>query len=315
MRANMDRDVEAGARVSALILTFNEEANLAACLESLRWANEVFVVDSFSTDSTVEIAESMGARVYQHAFETCAAQWNWALENLPFSNEWVLVLDADERVPQPLREEIGRTLTNPAEEYSGYYLAFRLWFMGRWLRHGGLYPTWIMRLFKRSAGRFGRYGVSEHFILKGRAAYLQSPFEHCNDKPLSDWIEKHFRYAELEAKEYLREESAKGHASSIAARFWGKQAERKQWIKLRVWNRLPLLVRPFLFFFRNYILKGGFLDGREGLIYHVLWSFWARFLIDVKILEMRGRVGTAASGVVVPEHPRVESADTTERPH
>lgn len=311
----MDRSVEAYARVSALVLTFNEEANIAACLESLRWASEVFVVDSFSADSTVEIAESMGAKVCQHAFENCTSQWNWALENLPFSNEWVLVLDADERVPQSLREEIVRTLSDPAQEYSGYYLAFRLWFMGRWLRHGGLYPTWIMRLFKRSAGRFGRYGVSEHFILKGRAGYLQSPFEHCNDKPLSDWIQKHDRYADLEAREYVRAEPATSHTSSIAARFWGNQAERKQWIKLRLWNRLPLLFRPFLFFFRNYVLKGGFLDGREGFIYHVLWSFWARFLIDVKILEMQARQGTTASGVVAQEHARAEVADTTEKLH
>jgi glycosyltransferase involved in cell wall biosynthesis len=311
----MDRNVDACARVSALVLTFNEEANIAACLESLQWASEVFVVDSFSTDSTVEIAESTGARVYQHAFENCAAQWNWALENLPFSSEWVLVVDADERIPKPLAREIIRIVSNPDQECSGFYLKRRLWFIGRWLRHGGLYPTWIMRLFKRSAGRFGRYGVSEHFILKGRAGYLQSPFEHCNDKPLSDWIQKHDRYAELEAREYVRGELATSRASSIAARFWGNQAERKQWIKLRLWNRLPLLVRPFLFFFRNYILKGGFLDGGEGFIYHVLWSFWARFLIDVKILEMRAKVGTAASGVVIQEHTRAEVADSTENLH
>ena len=127
--------------VSVLVLTRNEGANIASCLESVHWAPEVFVVDSFSTDATVEIAERMGAKTCQHAFENCAAQWNWALNNLPFSSEWVLVLDADERVSPDLAREIVRVVADPAPEFSGYYLKFRIWFMGRWLRHGGLYPT------------------------------------------------------------------------------------------------------------------------------------------------------------------------------
>ncbi len=119
----MDESPQARIQVSALVLTFNEESNIAACLKSLSWAAEVFVVDSFSTDATVKIAESMGARIYQHAFENCAAQWNWALKNLPFASEWVLVLDADERVPKSLRKEIIRTLRSPSQEYSGFYLS------------------------------------------------------------------------------------------------------------------------------------------------------------------------------------------------
>lgn len=275
--------------VSALVLTLNEEANIAGCLESLRWAGEIFVVDSFSTDATVEIAESMGARTYRHPFKNCASQWNWALNNLPFSNEWVLVVDADERIPQALAQEIMRTLANPTQDYSGYYLRFRHWFMGRWLRHGGLYPTWVLRLFKRNAGRFGRHGISEHMILNGRAGYLQCPFDHCDNRPLSHWIAKHDRYADLEAEEYLRERFGYGYQDSIPARFWGKQPERKRWIKLHVWNRTPLLLRPFLLFLRTYILKAGFLDAKAGFIYHVLWSFWYPFLISVKIAEKQGR--------------------------
>ncbi len=279
--------------LSVLILTRNEEKNIGDCLRSVAWAPEIFVVDSFSTDETLKIAKRMGAKTCQHAFENCAAQWNWALNNVPFSNEWVLVLDADERIPQLLAEEIVRTVSNPAQEFSGYYLKFRFWFMGRWLRHGGLYPTWVMRLFRRSAGRFGRHGVSEHLILEGRKGYLQHAFDHDDNKPLRNWIQKHNRYAELEAEEYLREKLGTSQAQSIPGRFRGNQAERKHWIKLRVWNRLPLLVRPFLFFFRNYFLKRGFLDGRQGFIYHVLWSFWVRFLIDAKIIEKQSRQGTA----------------------
>ena len=306
----MNEIPQARIQVSALVLTFNEEANIAACLKSLDWVSEVFVVDSFSTDATVKIAESMGARICQHAFENCAAQWNWALDNLPFASEWILVLDADERVPEALREEIATTLASPAQEYSGFYLSFRNWFMGRWLRHGGLYPTWVMRLFKRSAGRFGRHGASEHLMLDGRAGYLKTPFEHCDNKPLSVWIQKHNRYADLEAEEYLREKlAARQEGASISARATGTQAQRKQWVKVKVWNRLPLLVRPFLFFFRNYFIKGGFLDGREGFIYHVLWSFWVRFLIDVKILDLERRAG--AGHAVLQERTSVEFGKTT----
>jgi glycosyltransferase involved in cell wall biosynthesis len=301
--------------VSVLVITYNEEANIAQCLGSVRWASEVFVVDSFSNDRTVEIAQSLGARTCQHAFENCAAQWNWALDNLPFANQWVLVIDADERIPQPLVEEIIPIVSNPVQECSGYYLRRRFLFMGRWLRHGGLYPTWIMRLFKRDAGRFGRHGVSEHLILNGRAGYLKSPFEHCDDKPLSDWIQRHNRYTELEAEQYVLGKLGRSQASAIAGRFWGNQAERKQWIKLHVWDHLPLLLRPFLFFFRNYILKGGFLDGREGFAYHVLWSFWVRFLIDVKILEMRKRAAAGVSGFVTRDRARVELEKTREDPH
>ncbi len=281
--------------VSVVVLTRNEAPNLEECLGSVRWASEALVVDSFSTDATVEIAERLGARVFLHAFEACADQWNWALDNLPFSNEWVLVLDADERIPQPLAAKIAAAVGDPAQACAGFYLRRRLWFMGRWLRHGGLYPAWIMRLFKRDAGRFGRHGVSEHLILNGQAGYLLDPFDHRDNKPLYDWIQRHNRYSELEAEEHAAASQGKSQAHSIAGRLWGSQAERKQWIKLRVWGRLPLFVRPFLLFCRNYILKGGLLDGRQGFIYHVLWSFWYPFLISVKIIEKRVAASSLAS--------------------
>jgi glycosyltransferase involved in cell wall biosynthesis len=275
--------------VSVLVLTRNEEANIAACLESVDWASEVFVVDSFSTDRTVELAERLGARIYQHPFETCAAQWNWALDNIPFANDWVLVLDADERIPQALAGEIAAVVNGARQDCTGYYVKWRFFFFGKWLKHGGLYPTWVVRLFRRSAGRFGRHGISEHLILDGKRGYLQTAFDHCDNKPLSDWIQKHNRYAGFEAEQYVREQFGRTEARSIQGRFWGTQRERKQWIKLKVWNRLPLLLRPFLFFFRNYFLKLGFLDGRAGFIYHVLWSFWFPFLVSARILEKQHR--------------------------
>ena len=293
----------AKAPVSVLVLTRNEEANIAACLKSVGWADEVFVVDSFSTDRTVVIAERLGAKVSAHRFQGYAAQRNWALGHLPFSNDWVLMLDADERVPAALAAEIARVARDPLEDHAGFYLKFRHIFLGRWLKHGGLYPTWVLRLFRRQRVRIEERPLNEHAILDGAAGYLQQAFDHQDRKPLADWVARHNRYAGLEAEEFLQETLAGGYDSSIRIRFRGSQAERKRWIKLKVWNRLPLLLRPFLFFFRNYFLKLGFLDGRPGFVYHVLWSFWYPFLVSARILEGR-RVGCQAG-----EHrPRLREA-------
>lgn len=284
--------VEGGVRipVTVIILTRNEELNIAECLESVQWAAEVIVLDSFSTDSTVQIAKGMGAKVFSHSFEGYARQRNWALSDLPICNEWVLILDADERIPDELASEIGRCVRVPEIAKAGFYLARRHIFMGRWLKHGGLYPTWGMRLFRRRLARYEDRPMNEHVILEGGAGYLKQAFEHRDRRPLSNWIAKHNRYADLQAAEYFGDRAGR-FPESLPPRLFGTQAARKRWLKLRVWNRLPLLFRPFLFFFRNYVLKAGFLDGRPGLIYHVLWSFWFPFLADVKIIEKRAALG------------------------
>ncbi|HEV2493912.1 MAG TPA: glycosyltransferase family 2 protein [Terriglobia bacterium] len=300
------------APVSVLILTRNEEANLGACLESVRWAAEALVIDSLSTDHTVEIARQHGAQVYPHAFEGYASQREWALDNLPFAHDWTLMLDADERVPALLAEEITRVVRDRDNTAAGFYLARRFFFQGRWLRHGGLYPTWLLRLFRHGRARVEQRAVNEHVIVEGDTAYLTQPFDHVDRRPLSDWISKQSRYAELEAADDLRDRQAQGVESSIAASYRGSQPERKRWLRLRVWNRLPLLIRPFLFFGRNYFLRAGFLDGRPGFIYHVLWSFWVRFMIDVEIIERRlARPPSGPSGSSgPPSSPGAEHSNT-----
>jgi glycosyltransferase involved in cell wall biosynthesis len=274
--------------VSLLVIARNEEKNIGDCLRSVQWASEVFVVDSLSEDRTVEIARAAGALTFLHAFQGYAAQRNWALETLPFSNEWVLMLDADERVPTALAAEIAEAVRNDGNGYIGFFVARRLIFLGRWLKHGGLYPTWLLRLFNRHKVRFEERPVNEHAVVHGPTGRLQNSFDHCDNRPLSDWIAKHNVYSKLEAEEYLQETLRIGYTTAIAPRLWGSQAERKRWIKLRVWNRLPLLLRPFLFFFRSYVLKRGFLDGQAGFVYHVLWGFYHQFLISAKIIERSG---------------------------
>jgi len=301
--------------VSVLIITYNEEANIAGCLESVRWAGEVFVVDSLSSDRTQEIASRMGAKVYPHPFEGYARQRNWALENLPFSHDWVLMLDADERITAPLAEQIRRVASRPDSGCAGYYLNRRFYFLGRWLRHGGLSPSWILRLFRRHAARCENRGVNEHMLLTGAAGRLDEAFHHRDSRPLSAWIERHKVYADLEAEQYFSERFRGGCEASIPARLWGTQPERKRWIKLHVWNRFPLLLRPFLLFFRNYFLKGGFLDGKPGFIYHVLWSFWYPFLIDARIFEMQRGAGAGVSSLVGQGGVKVAPGSTTEITH
>ena len=299
--------------LSVVVLTRNEALNIEDCLRSVEWASEAFVVDSLSEDRTVEIARAVGAQTFLHAFTGYADQRNWALENLPFRNEWVLMLDADERVTSVLAGEIAQALQNGASACDGFYLRRRLIFLGRWLKHGGIYPTWILRLFKRHHVVFEERLVNEHAILSGRAGRLESPFDHCDHRSVFDWIAKHNRYSDFEAREYLQEKFGGGFCSGIPARWQGPQVERKRWVKLKVWNRLPLFFRPFMFFFFNYVLQGGFLDGREGFIYHVLWSFWVRFLTDIKIVEQQRREPVSRASTPAPLAVRAPSKDRAER--
>ncbi len=276
---------------AVIILTYNEAVNLPQALESVAgWAGEVFVVDSFSTDETVSIAREYGCHVVQHRFEGYAEQRNWALENLPIRSEWVFFLDADEWLPQELKAEIAEVLAGDPRE-NGYYVKWRLIWMGKWIGHG-YYPTWLLRLFRREKGRYELRSLNEHPIVEPPLGYLRNDFIHEDRRDLSHWIEKHNRYATKEAEELFR-----GHAAGqIPVSFWGPQAERKRWLRYRVYNRLPPLLRPFLYFGYRYFLRGGFLDGKEAFIYHFLQGLWFNLLIDAKYLEMKRRGVIPLSG-------------------
>jgi glycosyltransferase involved in cell wall biosynthesis len=279
-------DPHGKAPVSLFILTHNEEANIAACLESVRWAGEVFVLDSDSNDRTVEIACRLDAQVHSHAFEGYWKQRNWGLDHLPFTTPWVLVLDADERIPPALADEIKSVVSNGSLAAAGYYIDRRFFFLGKCLKHGSLSPNWILRLFKRHAGRFEERPFNEHVILEGPAGYLKNPLHHVDLRPISTWVAKHNLYADLQAEEYWGDRDRR-FPVSLQPSLSGSPVQKKRWLRLRLWNRLPLLLRPFLYFLLNYVFRGGFLDGRPGFIYHVLWSFWFPFLVDVKILESK----------------------------
>lgn len=271
------------ADISVIILTYNEEANIAQALDSVAgWANEIFILDSLSTDGTLEIARQYGCHIAQKKFETYAKQRNYALDQLPIRSEWVIFLDADEWLPDALKQEIS-TLIAVSPEVNGFYINRRLIWMGRWIRRG-YYPSWILRLFRYGKGRCEDRAVNEHLIVEGKTGQLHNDFMHEDRKGVSEWIAKHNGYATREAQELLNTRSAPGY-QEIDARLFGTQAQRKRWLRNKVWNRLPPLIRPFFYFFYRYVFQGGFLDGRAAFIFHFLQALWYPMLIDVKYLE------------------------------
>ncbi|MBD2386628.1 glycosyltransferase family 2 protein [Cylindrospermum sp. FACHB-282] len=288
--------------VSVLIPGKNEEANLPACLTSLQNADEVFLVDSQSSDRSVEIAESYGANVVQFNFNGCwPKKKNWSLDNIPFRNEWVLIVDCDERIPPELWEEINQVISN--DEYAGYYLNRRVFFLGKWIRHGGKYPDWNLRLFKHQQGRYenlntedipntGDNEVHEHVILQGKVGYLKNDMLHEDFRNLYHWLERHNRYSNWEARVYLNLLTNKDDSGTIGANLFGDAVQRKRFLK-KVWVRLPF--KPLLRFVLFYIIQRGFLDGKAGYIYGRLLSQY-EYQIGVKVYELRscgGQLNTA----------------------
>lgn len=273
------------ADVAVIVLTYNEEVNIAQALESVAgWASEIFVLDSFSTDRTLEVARPYGCQIVQHAFEDYSKQRNYALDHLPIQSGWILFLDADEWLPDSLKHEISTVLA-AGPQANGFYLNRKLIWMGRWIRRG-YYPSWILRLFRRGQGRCEDRDLNEHLIVSGQTAQLRENLVHEDRKGVTEWIAKHNRYASRGAMALFHSKSDPTR-HEIEARFWGTQAERTRWLRRRVWNRMPPLVRPFVYFFYRYVLKGGFLDGRRAFIFHFMQALWFPLLIDAKYLELK----------------------------
>jgi len=270
--------------LAAIILTKNEERDLPACLESLKdTAAEIYVVDSGSTDRTVAIAQERNARVLIHAFHNHATQFNWALENIHSSCEWILRIDADERLSQELRRELRRALPNAGENVGGMMVPLRIRFLGRDLRWGGTYPIWLLRVVRRGAGRCEETWMDERIVLShGIVERVHGDLIHDIPKSLSEWTVKHNRYSDLECLDILGSGDKRVQGG---ATLFGQPSAQRRWLKQNVYGRSPLFFRAFLYWFYRYFLKFGILDGRPGLIYHCLQGFWYRFLVDAKLYE------------------------------
>jgi glycosyltransferase involved in cell wall biosynthesis len=276
--------------ISFLIPVKNEAANLPRCLESITWAGEVFVVDSGSTDATAEIAKSYGAKVVQFHFSgTWPKKKNWALENLPFSFDWVFILDADEVLPAQAMEETLSSVTSGAHD--GYWINRRYFFLGKWLKHA-YYPNWNLRLFKHKLGRYemltaldtasGDNEVHEHIVLNGTSGFLTTVMDHYAFPSVDVFIEKHNRYSNWEAKVALDENSSNKAVTKPLAKTGGSFALRRQLKNLS--RHLPF--RPLLRFLYVYIWQKGFLDGVEGYYFACLHGLY-EFLVVIKTFELK----------------------------
>lgn len=285
--------------VSVIVLTCNEAANIERCLESIQsWAGELWVVDSGSTDGTLEKAAMFTQKIVSHPFENYAIQRNWAQESLDLAYPWVFHLDADEAVSPRLQRELTDFFQHKdPDRFQGVLVRRRILFLGRELRFGGLYPTYHCRLFLRDKGRCEDRRYDQHFVVEGALKRLEADLVENTATNLGAWTERHNRWAQLEAEE-MAFQVQDPQSAGIASDPLGNPIQRRRWAKLSLYGRAPRFLRAFAYFLYRYLLRGGFLDGTPGLIYHVLQGFWFRFYIDARCYELQrstdgqGRSGT-----------------------
>lgn len=274
--------------LSILILTRNEEIHIARCLESAFLLTKcVYVLDSNSSDRTPIIAASSGATLISGEFNSFAKKLNWGLENIEFKTPWVMRLDADEVLSSGLIAQLPALLSSLGPDVVGIYVKRQLWFMGRWIRFGGMYPTYSMRIWRPNAVFCESRDLDEHIVLRrGRHVTLQADIMDIPLTDLSSWIAKHNQYATLEAHSVLRAQLGNA-ADETYTNLFGSLPQRVRWIKTRIFYRMPLFVRPTLYFIYRYFLRFGFMDGCAGFIFHFMHGLWYRILVDAKITEMR----------------------------
>jgi len=293
----MSEQADARVPLSVLVPVKNEAANLRDCLAGVSFAEEIVVVDSASTDGTQAIAEKAGARVVQFGWNgKFPRKKNWALENVRWQHEWVLIVDADERITPELEHEIRRAIRRT--DMDGFYLNRRFWFLGGWINHCGYFPSWNLRLFRHRLGRYeqieiddtifsGDNEVHEHVLLNGRAEYLTAPMEHYAFPDIATFVEKHNRYSTWEAAASGKLHERAGE-KTLRASPLGTAVERTRWLK-KLTARAPF--RPSLRFLYHYVWKQGFRDGYRGWVFCRLLAWYERIIL-LKKREMKKRPGT-----------------------
>ncbi len=275
--------------LTVIILTYNEALHIERAILSVRTvAQKVIVVDSYSTDHTVSLAQALNAEVLQHPFVNHAQQFQWAIEHANIQSEWVMRMDADEYITDELRNEIKEKLPIQDQDTCGVVLKRQVHFMGQWIKYGGYYPIKLLRIWRTGSAQIEQRWMDEHMVLKrGRAIEFKHDLIDDNLNSLTWWTDKHNAYATREAIDFLNQkynflnESENSNDPNSA-----KHATAKRWYKNNFYNKLPLFLRAFLYFQFRYWIKLGFLDGRKGLVWHFLQGFWYRFLVDAKILQI-----------------------------
>jgi glycosyltransferase involved in cell wall biosynthesis len=290
--------------LSVIILTLDEEVNLPICLDSLCGLDaEVFVVDSGSSDRTTAIAREFGARVVPHKFENQARQVNWALDNLLLRSPWTLRLDADERLTPQLAAELRTALPSAPGSATGFLVKRRVYFWGRWIKHGGYYPTWLLRIWRTGKGRCEDVWMDEHVVVEdGEVRRLQGDIVDENHKGLAFWIDKHNGFSDREVRSIMTAGARVGPGRI------GRQAARKRFLKQNIYHRAPRIARAILYWSYRYFLLLGFLDGKEGFVFHFLQGFWYRVVVDAKLYEAERNAGAAKPAAVSDRRFRAEGS-------
>jgi glycosyltransferase involved in cell wall biosynthesis len=273
--------------LSAFILTKNEQNNLKACLQSLAgWCDDIHILDSLSTDGTLDIAREYTTQIHQHAFEGHTKQRTWALRNLPFKHDWVIALDADHRVTSELRDELRTVFKTPPTNVDGFYVKRRQIFRGRWIKFGGYYPKYMLKVFRHANAYLDDNEFDYRFYVDGHTHNLKHDILEANQNEwqITFFVDKHNRFA----TELATEEIARRHGLHylVTPSLLGTPDQRILWLK-QLWRGLPLYIRPLLLFCYRYFLMVGFLDGTQGFIFHFLQSFWFRLLVDIRIAELQ----------------------------
>lgn len=271
--------------LTAIILTYNEEKNIESCINSIKEiAKRIVIIDSFSTDDTVQLALNMGAEVYQHKFVNQAKQYIYGEKVADVKTAWVMRLDADERLTEEARDELEQLcIENSNTDVNGIILRFKVAFMGKELKHGGIYPFRKLVVYKYGKGYMEERNMDEHIVLKeGKSVEMRTDCLHCDYKDLNSWIDKHNKYSSREVKDYYESLHKEKQVINL-----NRSAKLKRIVKFGVYYKLPMGVRAHLYYVYRYYFKLGFLDGREGKIFAFMQAYWYRYLVDAKIYEKK----------------------------
>lgn len=271
------------ADLTAIILTYNEEKNIGECIKSLgRLAQRIVVIDSGSTDATVDIAKKLGAEVLFHKWENHSKQYIWGERAAQIKTKWTFRIDADERLTKKSLDEIEDLCNdNLNTDVNGLIVRFKVTFMGKDLKHGGIYPFKKLLIYKTGIGYMEERNMDEHIVLlHGKSVELKNDSLHKDYKNLSAWIDKHNKYSSKEVIDYFNQNKVNKYSKNL-----NRTAKIKRFIKFNLYYKLPMGMRAHLYYIYRYYFKLGFLDGKEGKIFAFLQAYWYRYLVDAKIYE------------------------------
>ena len=275
-------------KITAIILTFNEELHIERCIKSLLPVCErICIVDSFSTDKTLKIAAELGAEIYQNPWtNNYANQLNWGIQNCNITSQWTMRMDADEYLLPELVSEIKTKFYELKSDINGIELKRRVYFKGKWIKYGGFYPIKLLRIWKTGLGKCEERLMDEHIILNdGKIVIFDHDLVDENLNSIHWWVTKHNNYARREASDFLISKYNFINSEELHQENSNKQALIKRFLKNKIYNKLPLGLRPLMYFVFRFIFQLGFLDGPKGWVFHFLQGFWYRLIVDINVYE------------------------------